>query len=194
MICFIYSESELEKGSLQWVKKSESPSGSEENGHVVWVTAKPTACQKLLDEAEKIDHFSDKFGEVFLDAFMEADNGCYEMAKGILNTFYECETDRDFQIANHMLMGICGYTAETLLERIEKRESEDLFGKAVRKEDDQEVGCLYCMSKKKKNYRSSDGISENMCVMIRYICNYQSKRFGGYHSEHIRIFSGNIWE
>ena len=46
------------------------------------------------------------------------------MAKGILNTFYECETDRDFQIANHMLMGICGYTAETLLERIEKRESE----------------------------------------------------------------------
>lgn len=121
---FYYLESELEKGSLQWVKKSESPSGSEENGHVVWVTAKPTACQKLLDEAEKIDHFSDKFGEVFLDAFMEADNGCYEMAKGILNTFYECKTDRDFQIANHMLMGICGYTAETLLERIEKRESE----------------------------------------------------------------------
>lgn len=66
---FYYLESELEKGSLQWVKESESPSGSEENGHVVWVTAKPTACQNFWMKLRKLIIFpinSGKFSWMLL--------------------------------------------------------------------------------------------------------------------------------
>lgn len=73
------------------------------------------------------DDAIDKLADVTVDAIYEDDNSGYEMAKGILNTFADCETEKEFKIANDMLISICGYSIETLLTKIkEKEQSEEM--------------------------------------------------------------------
>lgn len=82
--------------------------------------------KKILSDAyNEIDDLADKLGENFYDAIMEEDNSTYEMGKGILNAFGLCETDRDFEIADAMLMGSCGYCFQTLIERIEELDEDE---------------------------------------------------------------------
>ena len=66
----------------------------------------------------EIPDFKNKLGENFFDAVMEEDNSSYEMAKGIVSVFSNCTTKRDFEVADDMLMAICGYSFESLVERI----------------------------------------------------------------------------
>lgn len=47
-----------------------------------------------------------------------------DVARGILRTFATCNTQREFEIANDMLTGICGYSFETLVERIRELDRE----------------------------------------------------------------------
>lgn len=72
----------------------------------------------------EIENFRDKLGEIVLDAIMEDDNSSLDMARGILRTFATCNTQREFEIANDMLTGICGYSFETLVERIRELDRE----------------------------------------------------------------------
>lgn len=73
------------------------------------------------------DDAIDKLADVTVDAIYEDDNNGYEMAKGILNTFADCETEKEFKIANDMLISICGYSIETLLSKMkEKEQSEEI--------------------------------------------------------------------
>lgn len=69
---------------------------------------------------EKITNFTDKLGENFFDAIMEDDNSTYDMGRGIVSAFSDCRTEREFEVANNMLMATCGYSFETLVERIEE--------------------------------------------------------------------------
>lgn len=114
---FYYLESELEKGSLQWVKESESPSGSEENGHVVWVTAKPLIAETLLKQAEEIPDFANKMNDICCDSMRNYDNSTW-IASYIISTIRECKTDREFEIANTMLSCCCGMSFESLINQI----------------------------------------------------------------------------
>lgn len=76
---------------------------------------------KILEDARtEIEDFTDKLGEVFFDAIMEDDNTSREMAKSIISTFCDCKTERDFEVANNMLMATCGYNFKSLIERIKK--------------------------------------------------------------------------
>ena len=78
----------------------------------------------LLDKAYiEIENFSDKLGETFYGAVQEEDNTTYEMAKGIIGVFSSCETQKDFDIANAMLIAICGRSFETLVEIIKERDN-----------------------------------------------------------------------
>lgn len=73
------------------------------------------------------DDAIDKLADVTVDAIYEDDNNGYEMTKGILNTFADCETEKEFKIANDMLISICGYSIETLLSKMkEKEQSEEI--------------------------------------------------------------------
>lgn len=73
----------------------------------------------------EIEHFRDKLGENFYDAIQEDDNSTYEMAKGIISVFSSmCNSEKEFDIANAMLIAICGYSFETLVERIKKLDAE----------------------------------------------------------------------
>lgn len=72
---------------------------------------------------EEITDFTDKFGEVFFDAIMEEDNSSYEMSKSIISVLDSCETEHDMEITDRMLIACCGYTFETLVDRIRERDS-----------------------------------------------------------------------
>lgn len=73
--------------------------------------------EELKRYSEKIEDFSDKFGEEILDAMYEDDNFSSDMGKYTLREFLMCETDREVEIANAMLIAITGWSLETLLTR-----------------------------------------------------------------------------
>lgn len=76
---------------------------------------------KMLNDAYvRIENFRDKLGEVFVDAFMEDDNSSYEISKSVIAVFDNCKTDREFEVADHMLTAVCGYGIETLISKIEE--------------------------------------------------------------------------
>ena len=72
----------------------------------------------------EIDDFTDKLGETFFDTFNEEDNFICDMAKGIIHAFSCCETEREYEIANKMLIGVCGYGIQTLISRIKEEEAK----------------------------------------------------------------------
>ena len=76
--------------------------------------------ETLANATKNIDNFTEKFGENFFDAIMEDDNSTYEMAKSIISVFCACENDRDFEIADNMLIACCGYSFEAIVERIQE--------------------------------------------------------------------------
>lgn len=79
----------------------------------------------IIASAEKeIENFEDKLGENFYDAIQEDDNLTIDMAGGILHAFSDCKTEREFQIANNMLTGACGYGIKTLIERIKELDED----------------------------------------------------------------------
>ena len=82
--------------------------------------------KELYDkERKEIDDFRDKLGEVFYDSFNEEDNNTCEMGKGMLAVLGECQTEREFEIADAMIIAVCGYGLETLISRIKERDNED---------------------------------------------------------------------
>lgn len=81
---------------------------------------------EMLDTAyAEIEDFRDKLGEMFYDEFMEADNSTYEIGKSIIATFVCCKTPEEFKVADSMLTAICGWSFETLVEKIKARDAED---------------------------------------------------------------------
>ena len=86
-----------------------------------------TYIKNTVEQIQSMNHAIEKLADVTVDAIYEDDNNGYEMAKGILNTFADCETEKEFKIANDMLISICGYSIETLLTKIkEKEQSEEI--------------------------------------------------------------------
>lgn len=81
--------------------------------------------ERLNNAYREIENFRDKLGETFYDAVQEDDNYTYEIAKSIIHVFNMCKTERDVEIADKMLIAICGYSIDTLLSRIEEREAID---------------------------------------------------------------------
>ena len=84
---------------------------------------------KRVEEMNKayreINDFRYKLGETFYEAFMEEDNSNYEIAKSIICVFDMCETERDVEFADKMLIAICGYSIETLINKIREKEVKE---------------------------------------------------------------------
>ena len=75
-------------------------------------------------EMDSITCFSEKLGEVFLDCFEEDDNNSYDIAKGIRSVLQDCKSKREFEIADQMLIAICGYSLQSLLDLIRERDDQ----------------------------------------------------------------------
>lgn len=81
--------------------------------------------KEILNSAYvEINNFRNKLGETFFDAVMEDDNTTYEMAKSIIATFSNCNSKKEFEAANSMLIAVCGYSFETLIGRIKERDEQ----------------------------------------------------------------------
>lgn len=76
---------------------------------------------KIIEELkmyrEKIEDFSDKFGDEIFDTTNEYDNSTYEIGRYVIREFLMCKTEREVEIANNMLIAITGYSLETLILR-----------------------------------------------------------------------------
>lgn len=83
--------------------------------------------ERLNNACKETENFRAKLGETFYDAVQEDDNYTYEMAKGIIYVFDTCKTERDIEIADKMLIAICGYCLDTLIDRIEERDAIDYY-------------------------------------------------------------------
>ena len=80
---------------------------------------------ELNKACEEINNFKNKFGETIFDAIMDDHNFTYDIADMVLETFYDCKTDRGFDIANSILLAISGHNLSMIVERIKKRDKED---------------------------------------------------------------------
>lgn len=83
---------------------------------------------KILKE---IDDYSDKLGEIVYDTFNEVDNFTSDVGKSIVSVFNGCETEREFKIANDMLIAICGWSLYSLIVKIKKRDEDNYFWESI---------------------------------------------------------------
>jgi len=79
---------------------------------------------KILNDAYVgIENFRNKLGETFVDAYMEDSNSSYEISKSIIAVFDNCKTEREFEMADRMLIAVCGYSIESLIDQIKGRDA-----------------------------------------------------------------------
>lgn len=80
---------------------------------------------KRLNEFDgKIEDFDEVLGNEIYEAFMEDDNYFHEIGRAIGSTFNACTTEREVELVDRMLAAICGWSINTLLNRIEGKDNE----------------------------------------------------------------------
>lgn len=87
--------------------------------------------ESFKDACKEIDNFADKLGEIVYDEFVAEDNPTTEIGKYIIIVFKECETERDFWIAEQMLIAICGWGFDSLVNMIKKRDEDGYFWESI---------------------------------------------------------------
>jgi len=77
--------------------------------------------KEILNRSHKdIKNFRYKFGEVLYDSILEHAT-VYRMAREVIDVFSKyCDTEKEFVIADAMLMAICNCNFENLTQKIKK--------------------------------------------------------------------------
>lgn len=78
--------------------------------------------EEIKKELMSIDNIRDKLGETVYDFISEEDNFTHEIGKYVLNVFCNCKTNEELEIADNMLIAICGYGIETVMDKIQERD------------------------------------------------------------------------
>lgn len=79
----------------------------------------------------EIEDFRDKLGEQFCDFFNEEDNNTYEMGKSIISAIEKCETEREYEIADAMVIAVCGYSISSIIEKMLERDASGYVWESV---------------------------------------------------------------
>ena len=79
---------------------------------------------ELMKLDEKDVYLTDKIGEMFVDEYASEDAGASQIGRMIMRTFRECKTKGEFVAANNILIATCGWSIESLLEKIKERDTE----------------------------------------------------------------------
>ena len=74
-----------------------------------------------------IPQFEDKLAENIFSAINKRDNNRKMVAKDVISVFLNCNTQSKFDVANNMLMSICGYDFRTLVEQIIESDNDDSY-------------------------------------------------------------------
>lgn len=78
-----------------------------------------------------IDNLADKIGEIVFDEINEDDNSTKDMGKYIMLAFKDCKTEDEFKSANQMLIAVCGWSFESLIEKIKKRDEKGYLWESI---------------------------------------------------------------
>ena len=84
--------------------------------------------QKRLDS---IENNRDKLGEMIYDCIQEDTNFTTEIGKYVMQDIMDCKTERELEIVNNVLISITGYSIETLIEKINKRDMEGYYWESI---------------------------------------------------------------
>jgi hypothetical protein len=77
--------------------------------------------REVLNKAyEEIPDFKDKLGENVLDAVTKEERDPCKMAEEVIRVFSSCKTKKELEAADNMLMAVCGYNLEKLVQRINR--------------------------------------------------------------------------
>ena len=74
-----------------------------------------------------IPQFEYKLAENIFSAINKRDNNRKMVAKDVISVFLNCNTQSKFDVANNMLMSICGYDFRTLVEQIIESDNDDSY-------------------------------------------------------------------
>lgn len=74
-----------------------------------------------------IPQFENKLAENIFSAINKRDNDRKMVAKDVISVFLNCNTQSKFDVANNMLMSICGYDFRTLVEQIIESDNDDSY-------------------------------------------------------------------
>ena len=85
----------------------------------------------LNNAKNDIEFLADKLGEIVFDEINADDNFTCEIGKQIIFTFNQCKTEKEFQVANDMLIAICGWSFDTVVDKIKKLDAEDFYWESI---------------------------------------------------------------
>ena len=80
--------------------------------------------ETLFNASNNIDNFTDKLSEIIFEEINSDDTSMCDIGKHIMYVINECESEREFQIANGMLISICGWSFDSLIEKIQEYDEE----------------------------------------------------------------------
>lgn len=80
--------------------------------------------KKINEMDDAMYHFPEELGNAIYEAFMEDDNYFKDIGKSVITAFNSCETEKEIEIADHMLIAVCGWGIETLMNRIKSGEDD----------------------------------------------------------------------
>lgn len=72
--------------------------------------------KEIKEEIQEID-FTD-FGEAIFDAVNESDNYLKDIGRHALFAIDSCETEREFDLVDHMFTAITGWSIKTIINRV----------------------------------------------------------------------------
>ena len=84
-----------------------------------------TEKEKYEKNSFQIDYFGEKLGETIFNAMTEDEFSSCDLGCKIYKIFDQCETEKEFEIANAMVIAFCGYSMNALIEKIQQQDKED---------------------------------------------------------------------
>lgn len=72
--------------------------------------------KEIVEECQDIN-FAD-FGEAIFDAVNESDNYLKDIGRHAMFAIDSCETEREFDLVDHMFIAITGWSIKTIINRV----------------------------------------------------------------------------
>ena len=87
-----------------------------------------TETQNKLNNMEDV---REKLGEQIYDCIQENDNFTCDIGKYVFNEIMECNTQRELDIVNNMLIAITGYSIKSIIAKIIERDKKGYLWESI---------------------------------------------------------------
>ena len=97
--------------------------------------SKENEIMEIQNEINNIEYAVDKLGET-INSFFEDVGTLYEMGKGFYNAFMDCQTQRELDIVEDLLIAICGNDLNSVINEIKERDKSGYAWDSLGEEED----------------------------------------------------------